>query len=99
MRSASYQLEHTDELDNCVIEFEIGYSYSPEVPATYIDPPEGGLSLDYITCKNITWHDDDGKAIDRKPTKQELAYEEEHFSEYDAMVLASEDYASRMERD
>jgi|SRR5208283_4799285 len=81
-------VEYEWEREDSIVVVEIMYDWSRPRPATYIDPPEGGVELDCITAKSIRWDDEPNRVA----TTEELDAAERSFPSDKAYWIACADH-------
>ena len=91
MTCSYHTVEYEWERDDTIVTIEIGYSWSRPVPASYLDPAEGGTEVTGVTAVSIRWDDDPGRVA----TPDELRDAELAFPSDKAFWIASGDHAAR----
>jgi len=61
--AAHYATLVTEPVYGVEITWEVLYYWSKPTPATYLDPPEGGLELDGTRPIEVTWCPMDGESL------------------------------------
>jgi len=84
------------------IEWDVHFSWSRPIPATYLDPPEGGTELDYATPTSVTFYPPEGEpyCIDhiQEGSMLALMVEAEYYPSDEDCYAACDEYMEGYQR-